>query len=151
MPAMPDATPTQLKLAAEDAEDLAILSAHVQDAVLRVGDLAWLPKSRRFACVLNRFRWEAGRPGGRGERVRAGLHFDGVLSVKASRIRQDAKDAVLCLLAATFTPGEEGAGVVTLAFAGGGQIRLYVECLDAHLADVSAAWTARATPEHALD
>lgn len=139
-----------LKLMAEDADDLAIFSAHLQDAVLKVGDLAFLPKQRRFALVANRYRWEgAGSSRAKtGERVRCGLHFDGVLKVQASKIRQDAKDAVLSLLALGFEPGEDGAGTVTLTFSGGGAIRLDVEAIDAQLADLTQAWPAKAVPEH---
>lgn len=140
-----------LKLAAEDEDDLKALSALVQDAVLQVGDLAFLPKARRFAAVLNRFRWEAGRPSGRGERVRAGLRVENVVSAKASRIRQEAKDVVLNLLAITFTPWAEGGGALTFAFSGGAQIELHVEALEVHLDDLGGPWRAKGRPEHALD
>ena len=143
--------PALLKLAAEDEDDLKAISALVQDSVLRVGDLAWLPKSRRFACVLNRFRWETGRTGGRGERVRSGLHIDGVEKVQALRIRQDAKDAVLSLLAMTYEAQADGKGVLTLSFSGGGVIRLDVETLDVHLNDLTGTWSARARPHHETD
>jgi hypothetical protein len=137
-----------LKLVAEDADDLAAISALVQDAVLKVGDFAWLPKARRFACVMNRYRWEAGRAGGRGERVRTGLHVEGVGKAQIARIRQDAPDAVLSLLALTFEGAPEGPGLVTLACAGGGAIRLSVDALEVHLNDLSQAWAAKARPQH---
>lgn len=141
-----------LKLVALDEEDLAILSAHVQDAVLKVRDLSWSPAEKRFALAMNRFAWErtVDRPRGDLERRRSVLHFDRVGSVKASRIRQDAPDAVLELLAATFQPTEAPAGHVTLAFAGGGAIRLEVECIEAQLADLGAAWQTKAMPAHDL-
>lgn len=145
-----------LKLAAEDAEDLEAISALLQDSVLQMGDLAFLPKARRFALVLNRYRWEAGTTGGRGERIRSGLRVEEVVSAQATRLKQDAKDIVLSLLALTFEPegGEpdakaEGAGgTLTLAFAGGGAIRLKVEALEVHLDDLTGAWPAKARPEH---
>ena len=140
-----------LRLAAEDEDDLKTLSALVQDSVLRVGDMAFLPKARRFALVLNRYRWEAGRSGGRGERVRAGLRIEEVVAARAQRIRQDAKDAVLSLLALTFAPDGAGGGTLTLAFSGGGQIALSVEALEVHLDDMGGPWAARARPSHKLD
>lgn len=143
--------PALLKLAAEDEDDLKAISALVQDSVLRVGDLGWLPKSRRFACVLNRYRWETGRSGGRGERVRSGLCIDGVEKVQALGIRQDAKEAVLSLLAMTYEAGADGKGALTLNFSGGGAIRLDVEALDVHLDDLTGTWSARARPHHETD
>ena len=104
-----------LKLMAEDEEDLAILSAHLQDAVMRVGDLAYLPKSRRFAAFLNRFCWEGCPENSVGERTRSGLHFNNVLKVQAMNVRQDDPDAVVELLALRFEPKAEGGGVYRLA------------------------------------
>jgi hypothetical protein len=139
-----------LKLVAEDADDLKAISALLQDAILKVGDFAWLPKARRFACVMNRFRWEAGRAGGRGERVRAGLHVEGVTKAQIARIRQDAPDAVLSLLALEFDGAADGPGILTLTFSGGGAIRLSVDALEVHLDDLSKAWAARGRPRHDL-
>jgi len=135
-------------LAAQDAEDLQIISARLQDAVARMGDLVWLPKKRRFAALFNRFKWESGERGTL--RVRAGLHFDGVLSVKSKKLKRGAPDAVVSLLAVRFTPkGEtDPAGRVELVFAGGGSLLLEVECLDAGLADLSGEWAARGRPRH---
>ena len=140
-----------LKLVVEDEGDLAALSALAQDAILRVGDIAFLPKARRFALVANRFRWEAGSTRGRGERVRCGLRVEEVVSAKATRIRQDAKDAVLSLLALTFEPWAEGGGALRLAFSGGGVIELHVEALEIHLDDLAGPWPAKARPDHTLD
>lgn len=137
-------------LAVADAGDLSTVSALLQDAVCTVGDMAFLPRQHRFAATLNRFRWENGEKG-RAERLRCGLHFDGVLKVEQSRIRQDDRAAVLSLLALTFQEGAEGAGIVQLAFSGGGAIRLHVECLEGALNDLSAPWPAKARPHHDLD
>ena len=133
-------------LAATDAEDLQILSARLQDAAVKLKNIAWLPRHRRFAMVANRYRWEG--PGR--ERVLAGLHFDGVLKVQSRKIKLGAGEAVVALLAITFTANGDGdpGGVVELTFAGGGTIRLTVECIDAELADLTQPWTARAKPDH---
>jgi hypothetical protein len=135
-----------LVLGAEDTEDLQIISARLQDAVARVGDLVFLPKARRFVALFNRFKWESGQ----GLRVRCGLHFDGVLAVKAHNIKRGDADAVVSLLAIDFAPkgGEDPGGTIELVFSGGGAIRLDVECIDAGLKDVGGEWAARGRPLH---
>jgi hypothetical protein len=137
------ATGEPLRLLAEDAEDLKVISAALQDAVAKVGDIAFDRAQRSLTLALNRFRWEAGR-----ERVRCGLQFGGVLGVKARRIKRGAPKAVIALLAVEFEPGEPPGGAVTLRFSGGGDLRLDVECVEAALADVSAPWPSRREPEH---
>src|SRR5690554_2484461 len=114
---------------AGDAEDLGIMSAVLQDAVAKLGDFAFLPAERRYAFVANWFLWEcaADRKHGPFARVRAGAHFDDVKSAQFQNLRTDAKDAVVELLAIKFEPGEDGAGVIVLDFAGGGAVRLEVE------------------------
>lgn len=143
-------TATQLTLGAEDAEDLEIISARLQDAVAKVKDLAYLPKSRRFAGLFNRFKWESTKKRGNDLRVRARLHFNGVLAVQSHNIDRSRPDAVVSLLAIRFAPkgGEDPGGTVELVFAGGGAIRLDVESLDAGLTDVSGDWSALGRPDH---
>jgi len=138
-------------LAAEDAEDLEVISARLQDAVAKMKDLVFLPKRRRFVGLFNRFKWESGRRGDL--RIRSGLHFDGVLSVKSKNLKHGAPEAVVSLLAIKYTPsgGDDPAGRVELVFADGGAILLEVECLDAALADVGGEWAARGRPSHEED
>jgi hypothetical protein len=141
---------TRITLAAQDAEDLEIVSAQLQDAVAQVKDFAWLPKSRRFAALFNRFKWEkAQRARSDNLRVRSRLVFDRVTSAKSCRIKHDP-DAVAALLAIKFSAngGEDPSGTVELIFAGGGVIRLDVECIDAALTDVSGDWAALGRPDH---
>ena len=148
----PDMAKSRLRLLAHDEEDLEILSAHLQDSVIRVGDMAFLPRARRFVALVNRFCWESEHDeAGPCQRMRAGLHFDGVLRVKTRRIRQDDPDAVLELLAIRFTRQEDGAGAIDLFCAAGGLIRLEVECIDATLSDIGAPWPAKARPVHDLE
>ena len=135
-----------LRLRAEDAEDLAVISAALQDAVGRIGDIRFDPAARSLTLALNRYRWEA--QGDRGQRVRSGVQFGGVLSVQSRNLRRDAPDAVLSLLAIAFEPAEAPGGVIILNFSGGGDLRLSVECIDAALGDVSDPWPARKTPGH---
>ena len=143
-----------LKLTALDADDLEVISAHLQDAVLLVGDMKFLPGESRFAAVVNRFDWQGADAGDRAklyQRRRSGLRFDRVNSVKARNIRQDAGDAVLELLAVRFEAADGPAGRVTLVFAGGGAIRLDVECIEAALGDLGPAWRTENRPAHRLD
>jgi hypothetical protein len=138
-----------LRLLAEDAADLEIIAAAAQDALTRVGDVSYDKRARRFAALINRFRWEEQRAAGPYERVRAALSFEGVLGVKTRKLRQDAPDALAAILAITFTPAEEQpAGEVRIVLAGGGEIALDVECLDALLMDISPAWPTPRRPDH---
>ena len=137
---------TQLKLLAEDAEDLNLISAALQDAVAKIGDIVWDARARTLTITFNRFRWESAQGGA--ERVRSALQLGDVMSVKARRLKRDRKDAVIELLAMEFTPGETPGGVVTFGFAGGGDLKAEVECIDAVLADLSRAWPAKRAPKH---
>ena len=134
-----------LKLTAQDTEDLRIISAHMQDALLRLADFRYLAKTRQFALVANRFAWES-QPSS--ERRRTGLHFEHVLGVKQQGILGQEKDAILSLLAITFEPGLEPSGTVVLTFSAGGTIRLSVEYLDLQLKDLGGAWATDLTPHH---
>ncbi|WP_299811676.1 DUF2948 family protein [uncultured Roseibium sp.] len=143
----------QLKLAALDQEDLQVLSAHLQDAVLTVADIRYLPKEKKAVFVVNRFVWdkETDKRSKKHERRRSALAFAQVNAMKAQNIRQDAKGAVLELLAVTFKPGKEPSGQIELAFAGGASLNLDVECIEAQLSDLGAAWSTPNLPQHDLD
>ena len=143
-----DAEP-RLKLAALDEDDLAVLSAHLQDATIRAGDMAFLPKARRFAIVGSRFDWPLASKG-RFERCRTGLHFERVF--KASRSGFDPRTEVdLNLLAISFQARDAPSGIVVLHFSGGAAVRLEVECLEAALSDIGPREPAEARPGHLLD
>lgn len=133
-----------LHLLAEDPEDLSVISAALQDAVAKVGDISYEARSRRLTVVFNRFRWEAGER----QRVRSALQIGGVLSVQARRIRRERREGVLELLVIAFEAGEPPGGILTLSFAGGGDLRATVECVDAVLADVSSPWPTPRAPRH---
>ena len=135
-----------LRLLVEDADDLQVISAALQDAVTRIGDIHWSRRERSVTIAFNRFRWET--DGRRGERVRAGLQLGSVLDVKARKLRREVKDAVLELLAVSFEPAEAPGGTVTLTFAGGGDLAVDVECVDAALADIGQAWPTPRKPAH---
>ena len=148
---MPD-----LKLIALDADDLSIISAHLQDAVLKVSDIAYLPREKRFAALTNRFDWvEAMRDQKNGPeelaRRQTALRFERVLDAKVNGIDLTNKGSVLSLLAIGFEPTEEPEGDVMLLFAGGGAIKLHVECIEAELKDLGPVWQAKGKPQHPDD
>jgi len=142
---------TDLKLIALDTEDLEIVSAHVQDAVVRTVDMGYARADRRFAMLMNRYDWTSDKPRGAGLRKRAAIHFDGVTHVAYAGFDPAAPEGVLNLLAITFTATDAPSGIVELSFAGGGTVRLTVDFLEARLADLGAAWAAAAKPSHSLD
>jgi hypothetical protein len=140
-----------LRLLARDDEDLNVFSAYLQDAVFRLGDAAYLPKTHRFALLVNRYCWEDECQDGSSMRVRTGVVFNGVLKTLVQHLNQEDRAAVHELLAIHFAPGEDGAGHVDLHLAGGGCIRLEVECIDAALSDLAEPWPAKARPRHDLE
>lgn len=143
-----------LHLVAQDGEDLKVISTLVQDAVLPVTELAFDPRRRRFALLLNRFRWEdraeAERAGRTYERVRSVLVVEDVRKVQTMGFDRAEKDLVLSLLSMTFAAGEDGTGRLTLTLAGDGAIALDVEALDLRLEDVTRPYRAPSgkIPQH---
>ena len=139
-----------LRLIALDSEDLAVMSCNLQDAVVRVADLAFVPAQRRFALLASRFDWVAAEAG-RQERCRAGLHFDSVVKVASTGFDRANRQGVLNLLSVSYEESVAPAGVVELTFSGGAAIRLEVECVDAQMRDLGPRWRARHKPGHAID
>jgi len=146
-----------LRLAIQEPDDLPVVSALIQDAVGLAGEISWMPRRRRLAILLNRFRWEdreAAEKQRRGfERVRSALVFDSVRAVRTSGLDPAEKDMIYAVLQISFAPGEDGAGTVTLDLAGDGMLALDVECLDGRVIDLSRPWLANASgaPDHELD
>jgi hypothetical protein len=128
-----------LKLVALDPEDLEIVSAHLQDAIVRVGDLAFLPEEGRFALVARRFDWEAS-PDEPPRRRLAGLHFE--------RVDRSRTDAAMSLLAIAFEETNTPSGTVSLIFAEGGAIQIEVECIEMQMKDLGPVWEAESRPQH---
>ena len=141
-----DATEAPLHLVARDAEDLAVLSALVQDAVFPITEMRWQAGRRRFGLLINRFRWEdrdaAERAGRRFERVQSLLVVDEALSVRTQGIDRQDRDTVLSLLSVSFEPGPDGTGRVILTLAGDGALALEVEALEVTLKDVTRPYAA---------
>lgn len=151
-----DGNEQPLNLLAQDADDLPVISALVQDAVLPVTEMTWDRKARRFALLLNRFRWEdrtaaeaAKRPV---ERVRSLLVIEDVLAVKTQGIDRRDRDTVLSLLAVAWEPGPDGTGRLVLTLAGDGAVAVEVEALDVALRDVTRPYRAPSgkVPSHDL-
>lgn len=136
---------TQLKLMAVDGKDLEIISSYCQDSVLKIGDIEYLASAKKFALAINRYAWEEQSIS---QRHKAILEFSRVNSVKVQGIDPKQKDMVLSLLAILFTSEDEPEGTIELVFAGDGAIRLNVECVEAQLSDLPAAWKAKSRPAH---
>jgi Protein of unknown function (DUF2948) len=134
-----------LKLSAEDADDVQVISAHMQDALVRVGDIKYLKKQHQFALVANRYVWEIE---GEAQRRRSGFHCNHVLSVKHLGITSADPDTILSLLAIAFEPDDVPSGTIIFTFSAGFSIRVGVEYIDAHLRDLGSAWSASSTPSH---
>lgn len=141
-----------LKLLALDAEDLAVVSAHVQDSVARIGDLSFAAGKGIFSLAVNRFVWEEAVDAKGGyQRRRALLSFKRVRAVRSTGVDRKAADTVIDLLAIRYLPAGKGPeGSIELLLAGGGIIAMDVECIEAQLADTGGAWETRNRPDHPL-
>ena len=129
----------QLKLIALDADDLAVISAHVQDARVQAADIIWRQGEKRLVVGMSRLDWEQTTAGETAPRsVVAALRFDRVLSCKSRNIDLEAPDATMELLGIEFHPGEAPGGSAVLLFNEGGAVRLDVECLECELTDLDA-------------
>lgn len=149
-----DGGESPLRLKALDADDLAVISSLVQDAVFPAGEMRWHPKERRFAILLNRFRWEdapkAQKRGRDFERVQSVLLVEDVLKVQSQGVSRGDNALVMSLLSMSWTAGEDGTGRVILSLAGDGEIALDVEALEVVLKDVTRPYIApsRKAPDH---
>jgi hypothetical protein len=137
-----------LRLLARDDEDLAVISAVLQDALIPVSEMAYLPEERRFALVANRFRWERAKsplPQSR-ERRLSGLSISGVSAVRRRGFSLAERDRILVLLAIRRVEG-----ALQLDFAGGASIRVETADVLCHLDDLSEPWPTRFQPRHPVD
>jgi hypothetical protein len=136
-----------LRLAALDAEDLTVISAHLQDAVLRPDDLTYLAGEHRFLMAVRRFDWTPDAPP---RRRLAGVHVERVLHVR-TRGLAPGDTTPMSLLALTFEPTDAPSGYIELVFSGGGAVRLEVECIEIRMKDLGPVWEAVARPGHEID
>ncbi|MCB2129189.1 MAG: DUF2948 family protein [Rhodobacteraceae bacterium] len=141
-----DAGARPLNLGAREADDVQVISALVQDAVLTGADISWQPARRRLSLLINRFRWEdrdAAETGRRPyERVRALLVIDGVTGVASQGIDRKDGSAILSLLSLAWLPGKDAEGRLELTLAGDGAIAANVEYLELTLKDVTRPYRA---------
>jgi len=138
-----------VKFVALDKEDLEVVSAHLQDAEIKVADVHWRPAEKRLVLALDRFDW----PGAMAvapelRRCRAALRFERVLACKCKNVDPTGRDKVLNLLAVEFAEVIPPGGAVTLTFSGGATLRLEVECLEVELADLGPTRVANCCPHH---
>lgn len=142
-----------LKLKAVDADDLAVIAGALQDAIVPVGDMAWLAAEGRFVFAANRFRWEdPGVPRAAGERVAAGVTFANVVAVRRRGIDFRERGRFYNLLTLTLAEGAGEAPVhVVLTFSGDAAIRLETTGLLCHLEDFGEPWPTQWRPRHAED
>lgn len=138
---------TTLKLLALDDEDLQVVSSQLQDAVVRVGDMAYVPSQKRFAAILNRFDWTRAEDG-RYRRLRTALRCDRVLGAQHKGLEPEKQDRVLSLLAIRFEEADAPSGKIVLLFSGGITIQLDVECVEVELRDLGPSWHTPHKPEH---
>ena len=151
-----------LKLRAEDIEDITILSAYLQDAITMMGDIVYQPKSRRFVIMLNRYLWENCCPD-TGEilenlenkdmaccRIRTGLHFDDVLKISSQNISTSLKAHPLELLSIEAFQQKNETFQVDFIFSGESAIRLECEMISAHMKDIGDPWPAKCHPKHKI-
>ena len=146
-----------MRLRAEDDADVTVLSSFLQDAVVTMRDMAYLPSSKRFAMVVSRFMWETVGDGGTDgdgaadyHRVTTGVHFDNVLSAVTRNLPRAGSDRALELLAIHSQPAQDGAATLTLIFSGGASVRLSVECIDCQAQDMGEPRPARHKPNHSV-
>lgn len=140
-----------LNLGAQDADELQVLSALIQDAIFPITEMTWQAKQRRFGLLLNRFRWEEGARGQTApERVQSILVVDNVMSVASQGVDRAETDMILSVLSATFEAGDDGAGDIVFTLAGDGAIRLSVEAIELTLKDVTRPYVApsKKAPSH---
>lgn len=141
------------RLIAFDAEDLGVIAVNLQDALVQVGDMAYLPQSKEFAMVTSRFDWLGAVKGGARcgcERCRTVLHFRRVLKVSCRGFCHRDKLEVLNLLDIAFKATSPPAGIVEFIFSAGRALRLEVECLEGEIRDLGVRWKASAVPRHFL-
>jgi hypothetical protein len=139
-----------LRLVALDQEDLAVISAHLQDAEVRIADLAYLPHERRFAFVAQRFDWET-TPNEPPRRRLTGLHFERVSRVRCRGVDRSQPDSVLNLLGVAFEETDAPSGTATLLFENGSAIQLDIECVEAQMKDLGPVWPCNKRPTHDAD
>jgi len=147
--------PHSLRLRALRPDDVEVISALVQDAVLPVRDIKWQMSQRRLVLLLRRYCWERAAPPAPGsdacgERVATALRFDGVQRLRRRGIDPSAEDKVAWMLGMQFHPGEAPGGEIRFLFSNNAELSAEVECIDGFMIDVSRPWLAAGRPAHSV-
>ena len=139
-----------LKLIARTEEDLRVVSAHLQDSIASVSDIANLEKNKIFLLQLNRFMWEDVEKGvfRKNKRIRTVLKFDNVLKVFSKNINQKKKDNFLDFLALETIKMPDNNYEMKITFAGDSIIRIITEVIEVTLDDQGEAWDTKNKPKH---
>lgn len=138
---------TARKLVIFEADDLEVVASLLQDMIVRVADIAYLERLKKFALVGSRYEWENSS---RGQRRTAAVQFDRILGVQYSNILRDAPDALLSLLSISFNETDAPSGDIRLEFSGGGAIRLQAEILEGQMEDLGPVWSTAHRPDHGV-
>ena len=141
-----------LKLIAKTEEDIKVVSAHLQDSILSVSDIASLKKNKIFLMQLNRFMWEDVEKGvfRKNKRIRTILKFDNVLKVFSKNINQKKKDNFLDFLAIETIKMPDNNYEMKITFAGDSIIRIITEVIEVTLDDQGESWDTKNKPKHQL-
>ncbi len=139
-----------LKLIAKTDEDLRVISAHLQDSIVKTSDIANLAKNRIFLMQLNRFMWEDVEKGvfRKNKRVRTVLKFENVLKVTSKNINQNKKDRFLDFLAVETNQMPDKNYEMNLIFSGDNVIKIIVEAIEVTLDDQGNSWESKSKPKH---
>ncbi len=137
----------KLKLLALDANDLEVVSAHLHDGVIRTGEIAYLPKERKFAFTIRRIDWDGESAAPSRQRL-TGVHFERVVTVRSRGIDRSALDEPLTLMAMLFRPGDAPSGTVSLLFSDDRAIEIDLECIEMQMKDIAHIPEAEVLPEH---
>ena len=141
----PSASSARLKLLAQDADDLLLISAALQDAQVKLADISYAPAARTLTFPLTRYRWEADGK----EQVSCAVQFGDVLNVKTRDLQREGTCNLLAL--EFMESAEPPGGHLLFLFAGCGELKVEVECVDAALADLSEPWPAESHPDHGVE
>ncbi len=139
-----------LKLIARTEEDLKVVSAYLQDAILSVSDIANLKKSKIFLMQLNRFMWEDVEKGvfRKNKRIRTILKFENVINVISKNINQQKKDDFLDFLTIETIKMPDNNYEMKIVFAGDSVIKVISEVIEVTLDDQGSAWDTKNMPKH---
>ena len=140
----------KLKLIAKTEDDLRVISAHLQDSIVKISDIASLKKNRLFLMQLNRFMWEDVEKGvfRKNKRIRTVLKFENILKVASKNVDQKKNDRFLDFLAIETTQMPDKNYEMNLIFSGDVVLKLVAEAIEVTLDDQGSPWESKNKPKH---